>query len=237
MCTVSWLHQTAGYLLLCNRDEKRTRKTAELPRIDEKDAVRFLTPRDGGQRGSWIAVNEFGLALTLLNGASPKSPPARSRGLLLLDWISARSAAELAQRVEQTDLTPYAPFTIAALQPGAKATVHRWNGVKKTAVENGEGCMPLTSSSADAPAAQFHRRMEFRRLLAQTGRLDAHLLRLFHESHRPHPSALTACMHRDDAQTVSFSRVSVDDKAVRLFYSPAPPCRHTAGVQLDLPRR
>ena len=33
MCTVSWLHQPEGYLLLCNRDEKKTRLLSDKERV------------------------------------------------------------------------------------------------------------------------------------------------------------------------------------------------------------
>ena len=69
MCTVSWLHQPGGYHLLCNRDEKRTRSAALAPTVIEtrRRAVtsRRSMPTCGG---TWIAVNEFGVSVCLLNG-------------------------------------------------------------------------------------------------------------------------------------------------------------------------
>ncbi|PWT90672.1 MAG: hypothetical protein C5B56_05030, partial [Proteobacteria bacterium] len=68
MCTVSWVHQPDGYHLLCNRDEKRTRGVASGPRLQRCGGVNYLAPMDPDFGGTWIATNEFGISLCLLNG-------------------------------------------------------------------------------------------------------------------------------------------------------------------------
>src|SRR6516164_7611856 len=129
MCTVTWLREEGGYHLFCNRDEKLTRKPALPPRLGVRDGVRYLAPIDGDFGGTWIATNEFGVSLCLLNGTAGLRPAVvRSRGLLLLDLVSSRSLEEVVDTVEATDLTLYAPFTLAALSPGKAATVIEWDG-------------------------------------------------------------------------------------------------------------
>src|SRR6516225_12282164 len=134
MCTVTWLREEGGYHLFCNRDEKLTRKPALPPQLGVRDGVRYLAPIDGDFGGTWIATNEFGVSLCLLNGAllngtgGPRPAVVRSRGLLLLDLISSRSLEEVVNTVEATDLTLYASFTLAALSPGEPAMVIEWNG-------------------------------------------------------------------------------------------------------------
>ncbi len=68
MCTVSWIHTPRGYELFCNRDEAITRESAFAPGAIDRNGVRVLAPLDGRHGGTWIAVNEFGLALCLTNG-------------------------------------------------------------------------------------------------------------------------------------------------------------------------
>lgn len=234
MCTVSWLHDPVSYMMLCNRDEKNTRKTAFPPRVLETNGVRYLAPLDGEHGGTWIAVNQYGLTLSLLNG---RGSGTRSRGLLVRSWISMPTAERVTEAFQEAELESFAGFTLVALEPACGALVMRWDGKKKSMVRNGEACMPLTSSSYDAPGAQVHRRMELRRLLAQTGRLDPHLLHLFHSSHGGGAGPLTTCMHRNDAGTVSFSRVEVNASHVRLHYTPGAPCRNLPGVTVELERR
>ena len=60
MCTVSWLRQAEGYVLLCNRDERHTRKPAGGPRVGDVRGVSFVAPVDGDHGGSWIGTNQFG---------------------------------------------------------------------------------------------------------------------------------------------------------------------------------
>ena len=74
MCTVSWVHQPGGYHLLSNRDEKRTRGTASAPALVERGGVRFIAPIDADFGGTWIAANEFGISLCLLNGDPGTAP-------------------------------------------------------------------------------------------------------------------------------------------------------------------
>src|SRR5438045_4246173 len=100
MCTVSWIRGSGGYHLLCNRDEKKSRAVALAPRIQARGWVRFIAPVDPDHDGSWIAVNEFGVSVCVLNGAnltcrlpltsryaSNKIP--RSRGLFLRELVWA----------------------------------------------------------------------------------------------------------------------------------------------------
>src|ERR1051326_3966193 len=68
VCTVSWTHQPGGYHLLCNRDEKRTRGAARAPELRLIGGTRCISPADSDFGGTWIAVNEWGLTLCLLNG-------------------------------------------------------------------------------------------------------------------------------------------------------------------------
>lgn len=235
MCTVSWLHQPDGYTLLCNRDEKKSRLPAAPPILRASRSTQFLAPTDSNHGGTWIATNEFGMTLCLLNG-KPRPVGSRSRGLLLPEWILLADAASVLGAFTRADLSVYSPFTAVALEPGRPALILRWDGAKRSSLDDGEACMPLTSSSFDAAGARVHRRMEFRRLLAQTGRLDNQLLDLFHRSHGNALGPLTACMHREDAETVSFTRVIVDAQSVRMDYSPSAPCKRAASTRYELAR-
>jgi hypothetical protein len=59
----------------------------------------------------------------------------------------------------------------------------------------------------------------------------------FHRSHVPARSAYSACMHRPDAETVSFSRIYVRGRETEFLYSPAAPCNREPAVRRTLPRR
>ncbi len=239
MCTVTWSHDEDGYHLLCNRDEKRTRGVGSAPVQEVIDGVSVIAPRDADFGGSWIAVNEYGVTVTLLNGANLSGSELRrpvraieSRGQLLLRLASARSVREVCERSARMEFEGYAPFTIAAVEPCEPAAIVEWNGEECAIVLDADRYLPLSSSSYDAEGVRDWRRKELDRI-AKGGRLNHELLWAFHESHRGESgagaNAYSPCMHRDDAQTVSFSWITVTPDNVRFFYAPGAPCEARAG--------
>ena len=66
MCTVSWLPEPGGFTLCFNRDERRTRGAALPPESRRAGGRAFLAPYDSDHGGTWLAVNDAGLALGLL---------------------------------------------------------------------------------------------------------------------------------------------------------------------------
>jgi hypothetical protein len=228
MCTVTWEHTSEGYQLYCNRDETLTRKRALPPTLQIRDDVRFVAPVDGDFGGTWIAVNEFGLSICLLNG--PGRRGTLSRGSLVTMLMSAASIEEVCERIALSDLAPYALFQLAVLAPGSPTAVIEWNGVRKRLRPDGESLLPLTSSSFDAETVRDVRLLEYR---------QAPNLRAFHSSHGMWPSAYSPCMHRSDAETVSFSCVTVTESAADFHYLPAAPCQRVPAERrrLSLARR
>jgi hypothetical protein len=238
MCTVSWLHEPRGYQLFCNRDERKTRKPAAGPRIHRRDGVWFLAPEDGEAGGTWIGTNEFGLTLCLLNGRGSARIPERprSRGLLLPDLLSSVSIEEALERVDRFDLSFYAPFTVAMLEPGCHAGLAEWNGRDRIILPFGEPFLPLVSSSFDPDGVARSRRDQFRRQLSQTGRERGEAHQSFHRSHSPDAGPYSPCMHRADAETVSFTWVRVNALRAEWRHTPAAPCQasrvETVGLSL-----
>ena len=234
MCTVSWLHTEGGYHLLCNRDERLTRKPALAPRVRELKETRVIAPEDGDHGGSWIAVNEFGLALCLLNRyddtSDEQAKPRTSRGLLIMELINSPSIAIMRSRIKWMDLSDFEPFTILILEPGSTSLLAHWTGSECLIENNGESEMPLISSSFDTRGVTAFRKELYARLAARAERIDEDLLYAFHTSHAPVRSAYSPCMHRADAQTVSFSWVKVAHTKIEFLYCPEAPC---SGVLME----
>lgn len=224
MCTTSWLNFNDGYRLFFNRDEKHTRRAGVPPEVRRLRGVSFISPLDGDHCGTWIAVNEFGLTLCLLN-RHDGPPGSVSRGLLLLDLADSSDQVAVAGRLAEASLGLYSPFTLAALQPGQEAVVLEWDGRSLAARFDGDSLMPLTSSSHETVAVIARRRAEFRRIVQANDPASLELLRRFHRSHDPAPSAYSVCMHRDDAATVSFSSVLVSHGWIEFEYLGSSPCR------------
>lgn len=226
MCTVSWLHANGGYQVFCNRDEKRTRKAAIAPRVLSRAGVRYIAPSDGDYGGTWVFANECGVSACLLNGRGDYRGTV-SRGLLLSDLTDSVSAAQLIRRVRDADLARFAPFTIAAFERGCAPRVIEWDGRRRV---EAIARSPLTSSSF-APEEIIPRRIaEFERARPATGPAFAAV----HASHGDGPGPQSICMHRADAETVSYSAIRVDGWGVSFTYSGDAPCRRVAGPTVGL---
>jgi hypothetical protein len=200
--------------------------------------VRYIAPTDPDGGGWWLSANEFGVSLCLLNGGSKFEPAGsrRSRGLLIRELAWAPCAAECALWTKQLDLKPFAPFSLVILEPGRSAIVAQWDGSQLVVDPVGDAHMPLTSSSYDAEGVRRSRLNEFASRLGPARTLDPALLYWFHSSHGAKPDAYSTCMHRSDAETVSFSWVVVTTEAIRFLYSPGRPCQSTPSEQKILLR-
>ena len=211
MCTVSWSWSGASYELLCNRDERKTRA----PAIPPKSAPEVLSPRDPEGGGTWIAVNASGVSIALLNGANA-GPGTLSRGLLPARLIRLENTTNINAEMATIDYNDFAPFTLLLIASNEPAHIYTWNGanILHQTDPNQQGL--LTSSSMDAPGARAYRTALFE---------NEPSLETFHKSHGLSPSAYSPCMHRVDAETVSFSRIRVTPESITFLYKPTAPCR------------
>lgn len=236
MCTVSWLPGAGGYTLCFNRDERRTRAPEVPPAAREQAGMVFLAPLDGAFGGSWIAVNVAGLTLALLNRYRPSGRPvpsnARSRGLLVLDLIAERTALDALRALERADLSRTAPFSLVTLDPERPPRLTEWDGLTlATATGHAPGILH-TSSSVTEPEVAAARRTVFESVLPRT----PDELAAVHRSHLPERGRCSICMHRDDAETRSFSQVTVTAERVSLLHVPDAPCRGHPLPLLELAR-
>lgn len=244
MCTVSWRIDADGYEVLFNRDELRTREVALPPRpqhtrsADAGRDVDFLAPIDPQGGGTWILVNSLGLTLCLTNGYrrpdDEEKTDWRSRGLLVRDLAACSEEDEVAAGVAgQVERHAFRSFQLLAFRAGRSPHGWRWDGGRESTLGHFEPTPPLSSSSFDPTGAETVRRQLFATLASQP--TSAELLAL-HRAHDGGASALTPCMHRPEAHTVSLTRVVVDAATVSVAYAPGPPCRTQVEPALTLDR-
>jgi len=230
VCTLTWLHEAGGYQIFFNRDERRERKPAEPPATRRQGSTRFVAPIDGDFGGCWIAVNEHGLSLALLNGYADgdlAEPPAgfTSRGLLVTSLIDSRSLDQLGRTIRARPLQRFRSFQLLALTPGGGSYLADWRGGE---LRERRALVPpllLSSSSYRREEVLRSRAEQFERLARVGSEARAELHLAFHESHLPERGPRSPCMHRDDARTVSLSWIRVDGAVVCMRYAPHSPCR------------
>lgn len=257
MCTVVVLDLgSQGYALAVNRDELHSRGKA-LPPVVHKpgagDAIpigapgQWLAPRDPDAQGTWVAANDVGLSVVLLNefhGFSQLAElPIRSRGLIVQDLVQARDLGDLAGRALGMGeaLRHTRPFELVAVLPGATGAqalgVH-WDGVD---LEVRPLALPVvrTSSVLEPDATRRAREAELPALqqaLSQGEALHSAVLHWF-ARHEPGTAPRAVCMHRDIAETVSHTLIEVTPGQVRMRYHPDSPCRLAVASEVTVPRQ
>lgn len=238
MCTVSWLLGDNSYQLLFNRDEQKSRVIASPPSVSYEADLAVLAPRDEQGGGTWIAANSRGISIALLNASSIAAGcnGRMSRGLLPQRLIRLGSVKRIIAALKEMDLSPYLPFTLLAFDPLGVVQKLEWNGELKR-FSNETGAYGLaTSSSFESEAVREFRVGLFKQMTRACNQVSAELLYAFHENHGDEPSAFSPCMHRPDAETVSFSWIQVDASRVSLFYAPGAPCQWADGSKIEVPR-
>jgi hypothetical protein len=228
MCTVTLVRcadPDGGFRLACNRDEARSRPAALSPQLRRFGERRALLPIDPVSQGTWLAVNDAGLALCVLNVNPPDGAWAdsRSRGTIipsLLHCDSADAALLLAFGLPVEDLAPFrlvladAERTVEVCFNGAALEVKRQTHF--------HGPVLYTSSGLGDHLVEGTRRQLFEEQLRGNGdlmtRQDA-----FHRQRWPDRPHLSVCMVRPDAVTVSRSVVEVGGGRARLAYHPLQP--------------
>lgn len=224
MCTLTWLRDASGYRIYFNRDEKRTRLPARPPAVRMIDGVPVLTPTDGDAGGSWMAVNAFGLTLAILNfyeadAALPAAAgPHESRGHLVLNLSPARDLAALARHLDRTEASRYRPFLLAAFGVDGAGLLFRWDGRALERQSLADTRLPVTTSSFRTADVLAARRRKFESFVASFGGVTDDMLRAFHHSRDEQGGAFSVTMTRPDAQTVSFSMVTIGPERIIYYY-------------------
>jgi len=171
MCTVSWLLVHDGYQVFFNRDEQKGRAIAQLPKYFNDSGVKFLMPVDPVGGGSWIAMNQAGLSVCLLNYYQhvPIGNDLISRGLLVKSLASLTSISKIHQALSKLNLNRYAAFTLLIFSSHLTADVGevyavRWDGESliKLAAES-----PMVSSSVALAEVSNYREDHHNSILLQ----------------------------------------------------------------------
>jgi hypothetical protein len=115
--------------------------------------VRYVERRSGG---AWRAVNEFGVAVRIVNGARLGSSGGRRSRSRLQDpaqlaavLIDCQDIRAVCEHLLSLDLARYAPFTLAASEPGLPTAIAEWDGRECAILLNGDSFIPLFSGPSE----------------------------------------------------------------------------------------
>lgn len=239
MCTVSFVPKPRGFYLAMNRDEKRIRAIALPPLVVKLGARRVILPREPNG-GTWIAANDRGVCVALINWHRIERAPARSivsRGEVVMALAGKSSTDEIAAGLGALPLRRLRPFRFIAIVPSENnLTEWRWNLNRLSARKHPWQPRHWFSSGFDERRAEIERGRVCR--AAEDGQSAGSLtaLRRLHRSHGPVRGPFSICMHRVDAVTVSYSEVAVSDQRVQMRYKSGAPCVARPTVTKALPR-
>lgn len=241
MCTVSIVPLGDGFRLLCNRDERIGRPVAAPPSRVAVGGVEAIFPIDPQSGGTWIGVNEAGLAIALLNrtqvalartdsrstptdvGSVLRRTGERSRGEIVPRLLAARDMSHLRDLVATIAPIRYEPFRIVAVwrhdvvigtADGTRLELD-WRHLTRP--------VAFTSSSlGDAIAERL--RLSLFDALVVPAKDPTVPQRVFHGHQWADCPAFSVRMHRTDARTVSRAIVNVGfgrpSESVSFAYEP-----------------
>ena len=241
MCTVTIIPMAkGGYRLARNRDEQRNRPVATRSQVHGHKGLQAIHPTDPDE-GTWIAVNEAGVSLTLM-GAYPDEMTATKRSRrhfhdIIPKFIHHLAADEaLSQVKKDLKFSQYAPFLLIGVDAGGVRSLV-WDGVNndmKITRHTISRCPLFTCSTLGDAAVKEARENLFGAMLRKSPnpqKQDA-----FHSHQWPSQPSISVCMERDDARTVSYGIISVLSDSISMLYHDGMPNRQAPESELVLPR-
>lgn len=226
MCTISFVPTARGFRLAMNRDEKRTRVAALPPEIFTVGQRHAIYPREPSG-GTWLAANDAGVCLALINWHRIEREPAgkiASRGRVIPSLIGASGVQQVAREIRELPLTKMRPFRLIVIDASENALREwRWDLRKLKPHRHRWQIQHWFSSGYDEAGADQEREKVCANRPGSLG--EARRLRELHASHAPARGPFSICMHRSDAATVSYSEVVLSPGRITFRYLPGPPCR------------
>jgi len=222
MCSVSWLPHDTGYDLFFNRDEQRTRPTAELPSLQTEASTKYLSPKDPQGGGTWIFVNKHGLTTCLLNAYQQETsePPQNptSRGLLVKSLASCQRRQDLEAKLQQLLQThTYSPFYLLALDAHQQVSFWLWNSRNLQSIQ--APALPFFTTSSQHPETVLNFRKNTATVAIEQNGLNPETLKNLHMATGIPASEKTIKMSRQDARTVSFTQITVQPNLATMHYA------------------
>jgi hypothetical protein len=215
VCTLTVVPLPSGAVQIAfNRDESRTRAAGVPPLVRQFGIRAAVLPTDPLSGGTWLAVNDTGLALALLNVSPPERlralRPARSRGEVIPALLECTSPSESLTACERLNYRDFAPFRLVLVGHGVVADV-RWDGRESMVMSRLVGNSPqmFTSSGLGDHLVEGVRRELFAEMFAAGPETWEAAQHAFHRHRWPGREHLSVNMSRADAHTVSHAVIDI----------------------------
>ena len=242
MCSISWKWSSSSQSntlpllsLYFNRDEQKARPQAKPPTLHQKKDTEFLAPVDPLRGGTWIAANEYGLVVAILNDYSvPPSPDKdyASRGHIVTSLATCKDLQE-ANRTLSNLLAEenYPAFSVLVFDTNkAGYALHQWNETKLQRIATESPF--FTSSSWNSHAVQHQRQQTFVEDVI-TNNVPHEI---FHSTTKPGEELSSVYMEREKTKTVSRTHVHVyPDNIVMEYFDRTDGQEYTSTLEFNVP--
>ncbi len=221
MCTVTLVPYDGGFRIACNRDERRDRPSA-LPAASHACGKRLaIFPVDPVGGGTWVGVNDAGLAATLLNRTrfgDARPIAAQSRGLIVPLVMAAQCWGEAMLAAGRIDPTLYQPFRLVVVRGSLVGEVVSDGRRLSSTAAALTGPRLFTSSSLGDTLVEEPRRRLFEQVIRDDRGDRRQAQWRFHRHRWPQQPELSVAMERDEAMTVSRTVIDACVESIRLSY-------------------
>lgn len=219
MCTVTYIPTKEGCIITSNRDEKITRERALPPNEYNIGGKKIIFPKDPKAGGTWVAHSETKIVV-LLNGAQerhiPKSNYRKSRGLVVLELISAENSLKYWKTADLIDIEP---FTIVLFENN-KLVQLQWNEVEKIEEVIDEKEFHIWSSSTlYSKEIREQRKTWFYNFMQNKSNPTAEEILHFHQFTESENKEFGLQINRNDVlKTISITQCKVTHDKIEMVY-------------------
>lgn len=228
MCTLTAIpvfsqadnHGAVSLRIMFNRDEQRTRPPSLAPALFKVASGRAVYPIDPASGGTWLGINDSGLAVCLLNRSGPGlayGTSLRSRGEIVARLLHADSLSRAAEMASLLRASDHAPFRLACFSR-THAVMASSDGETLQVADPADIREPimLTSSGLGDAIVERPRSEAFATLMLPSPEPASQAR--FHDWRCPDAGHLGVMMHREDARTVSRCTITLSDRESTLHY-------------------
>jgi hypothetical protein len=225
MCTITFFPKDEhSYIISMNRDELKSRKKALPPRAGSKNRMSFIRPIDGNKGGTWIAVNEKHLSLSIMNWYQAYHKQSdgnnfETRGKIIHELIDKPDLSTCDQKIRELNLQNYQPFRLIGVQTNPM-TIKRWHWDGENLQLFDDPVEPQIWISAGIEYEKVYnsRKSVFKDFVDNKNIVSLENVKDLHASEYPERGIYSISMWSDMAQTVSNTIIVTQPDSIKMHY-------------------
>jgi len=216
MCTLTYIPTSTGFVISSSRDELNTRSTQPPAKYLHKQQT-LIYPKDLQAGGTWIAANQHGSLVCLLNGAFEHYVPfkkyPKSRGQVVLNRFDYDHPLDFWENISLEDTES---FTLVCIEPLPTNQIFEFIWDEKSKYSRPiPSEQPFIRSSATLydKASQVERKQWFQEWIHRHREIEDKNIIKFHNHPQDHDQESSIAILRSNGlQTVSLSQFIVQGK-------------------------